>query len=49
MLEKRLRKEGRNSSPESVRSIYARGDGNDTPLGLKETLDYLLTCLNKLG
>jgi len=48
-LEKRLRKEGRNSSPESVRSIYARGDGNDTPLGLKETLDYLLTCLNKIG
>ena len=48
-LEKRLRKEGRNSSPGSVRSIYARGDGNDTPLGLKETLDYLLTCLNKIG
>ena len=48
-LEKRLRKEGRNSSPESVRSIYARGDGNDTPLGLKETLEYLLTWLNKIG
>ena len=48
-LEKRLRNEGRNSSPQSVRSIYARGDGNDTPLGLKETLEFLLTWLNKIG
>lgn len=45
-LEKRLKSEGRNSSPQSVRSIYARGDGNDTPLGLKESLDYLLAELN---
>ena len=41
-LEKRLIKEGRNFSPGSVRSSYARGDGNDTPLGLKETLEFLL-------
>ena len=41
-LEKRLKKEGRNFSPSSVRSIYARGDGNDTPLGLKETIEFLL-------
>ena len=48
-LEKRLRNEGRSSSPTSVRSIYARGDGNDTPLGLKESLDFLLSQLNEAG
>ena len=48
-LEKRLKKEGRNYSPGSVRSIYARGDGNDTPLGLKETLEFLLKRFKKMG
>ena len=44
----RLKKEGRNSSPRSVRAVYARGDGNDTPLGLYETLQHLLKWLNKI-
>ena len=47
-LEKRLKNEGRNSSPRTVRSIYARGDGNDTPLGLKEALEFLLKWLNQI-
>jgi hypothetical protein len=44
----RLKKEGRNSSPRSVRAVYARGDGNDTPLGLYETLQHLLKWLKKI-
>ena len=48
-LEKRLKKEGRNFSPSSVRSIYARGDGNDTPLGLKETIEFLLKRFKQMG
>jgi hypothetical protein len=48
-LEKRLKKEGRYSSPNSVLSVYARGDGNDTPLGLKETLEFLQKRLNQIS
>lgn len=32
----RLAGQGRSATPGSVRAVYARGDGNDTPLGLPE-------------
>ncbi|MEO3785451.1 hypothetical protein ABGB12_19135 [Actinocorallia sp. B10E7] len=37
----RLAGQGRSSSPGSVRSVFARGDGRDTPLALPETLAHL--------
>lgn len=42
-LAARLTTESRNTQPESVRAVYARGDGNDTPLGLPE-LTAMLTA-----
>lgn len=42
----RLRTEGRNATPAAVRAIYARGDGNDTPLGLPESLTHLVAWLD---
>ena len=32
----------------TVRAIYARGDGTDTPLGLPETLGHLIGHLDAL-
>lgn len=45
-LAARLAAEGRPSTPGAVRSVYARGDGHDTPLGLPETLDHLTAWLS---
>ena len=45
-LAKRLVAEGRDASPGTVRAVYARGDGNDTPLGLPETLQDLVAWLD---
>ena len=42
----RLRSEGRKATPGAVRAIYARGDGNDTPLGLPESLTHLVAWLD---
>ena len=42
----RLRSEGRKATPGAVRAVYARGDGNDTPLGLPESLAHLVTWLD---
>ena len=42
----RLRSEGRKATPGAVRAIYARGDGNDTPLGLPEALVHLVAWLD---
>ena len=44
-LAERLRSEGRKATPGAVRAIYARGDGNDTPLGLPENLSHLTAWL----
>ena len=44
----RLRSEGRRASPGAVRAVYARGDGNDTPLGLPETLTHLTGWLDSI-
>ncbi|MFP3914341.1 MAG: hypothetical protein ACLFWM_05660 [Actinomycetota bacterium] len=45
-LARRLEAEGRAHSEQAVRAVYARGDGNDTPLGLPETLRHLVAWLN---
>jgi hypothetical protein len=45
-LTRRMKEEGRNASPAAVRAVYARGDGNDTPLGLPEALEHLVSWLN---
>ena len=45
-LAARLRREGRDASKGSVRAVYARGDGNDTPLGLPESLQQLTGWLD---
>ncbi len=42
----RLEHEGRRHSPDTVRAVYARGDGHDTPLGLPELLDHLTAWLD---
>ena len=42
----RLRAEGRKATPGAVRAVYARGDGNDTPLGLPESLTHLVDWLD---
>ncbi|NQV05473.1 hypothetical protein HQ535_02900 [bacterium] len=42
----RLKKEGRSAEPAAVNAVYARGDGNDTPLGLPEALDHLAMWLD---
>ncbi len=44
----RLQAEGRKATPGAVRAIYARGDGNDTPLGLPESLTYLVDWLDQV-
>lgn len=41
-LANRLRREGRDAAGGSVRAVWARGDGHDTPLGLPETLEHLI-------
>ena len=46
-LARRLRAEGRRDSPGAVRAVYARGDGNDTPLGLPESLTHLTDWLEE--
>lgn len=48
-LARRLESEGRDSSEGAVRAVYARGDGNDTPLGLPETLEHLTRWLDDLA
>jgi hypothetical protein len=45
-LAQRLAKEGRPSKEGAVRAVYARGDGNDTPLGLPEALVHLTKWLD---
>ncbi len=46
-LAERLTREGRGGSPGAVRAVYARGDGNDTPLGLPEALRALTRWLDE--
>ncbi|HAM45616.1 MAG TPA: hypothetical protein DCM67_11435 [Propionibacteriaceae bacterium] len=46
-LSQRLAATGRPSGTGSVRSVFARGDGHDTPLGLPELLEHLLAALNQ--
>ncbi|HSF86687.1 MAG TPA: hypothetical protein VLG28_13660 [Acidimicrobiia bacterium] len=48
-LAKRLAREGRQNTPNAVQGIYARGDGNDTPLGLHEALTHLTRWLNRMA
>jgi len=45
-LAARLAEQGRSSSPGSTRSVFARGDGRDTPLALPETLVHLTGWIN---
>jgi hypothetical protein len=45
-LADRLRREGRPATTGSVRSVLARGDGHDTPLGLPEALVHLTAWLD---
>ncbi len=45
-LTTRLSAEGRPSTPASTRSVFARGDGRDTPLALPETLTHLTTWID---
>lgn len=45
----RLHKEGRPTTPGSIRSVFARGDGHDTPLGLPEMLNYLVGHLESVS
>ncbi len=45
-LTTRLAAEGRRTTDASVRSVYARGDGHDTPLGLPELVDHLVDHLD---
>ncbi|WP_114424076.1 hypothetical protein [Nocardioides houyundeii] len=47
-LATRLAAEGRASGPGSVRAVYARGDGHDTPLGLPELTAMLVERLDRL-
>ncbi|MCD4533572.1 hypothetical protein LRP67_05710 [Nocardioides sp. cx-169] len=47
-LAERLASEGRPAGAASVRSIFARGDGHDTPLGLPELAATLVTRLDEL-
>jgi len=47
-LTKRLVGEGRSATPGAVRAVYARGDGNDTPLGLPEALGSLTSWLDRI-
>ena len=48
-LARRLAAEGRTATPAAVRGIYARGDGNDTPLGLPESLEFLVAWLDRVA
>lgn len=48
-LAERLAAQGRRSTEASVRSVYARGDGHDTPLGLPELVDQLVAHLGALA
>ncbi|MGE4360681.1 MAG: hypothetical protein AB7E41_00715, partial [Mycolicibacterium sp.] len=45
-LAERLRREGRPAGTGSVRAVYARGDGHDTPLGLPELTAALVARLD---
>ena len=47
VLARRLAREGRSVTPSAVRAVYARGDGNDTPLGLPEALTQLTAWLER--
>ena len=47
-LATRLDAEGRAHSAASVRAVFARGDGHDTPLGLPELVDELVAHLDGL-
>jgi len=44
----RMEAEGRSTSEQAVRAVYARGDGNDTPLGLPESLAHLVAWLDSI-
>lgn len=46
-LAARLARQGRPAGPGAVRSVFARGDGNDTPLGLPEALAHLVGWLDE--
>lgn len=48
-LRTRLAREGRPSGEAAARSVYARGDGHDTPLGLPESLEHLVAHLDSLA
>ncbi|UVE94178.1 hypothetical protein [Dietzia sp. B32] len=46
-LADRLAAEGRSSAPASVRAVFARGDGHDTPLGLPELTARLAAAIDE--
>lgn len=48
-LADRLEVQGRNTQADSVRAIYARGDGHDTPLGLPELTAELVAHLARVS
>lgn len=48
-LAQRLAAQGRDAGPGSVKSVMARGDGHDTPLGLPEALAFLVARLDELA
>lgn len=43
----RLKAEGRDATTKAMQAVYARGDGNDTPLGLPEALVHLTGWLDE--
>lgn len=45
----RLANEGRSTDVSAIRAVYARGDGNDTPLGLPEALEHLTAWLGAVS
>ncbi len=49
LLAARLAGQARGSSAASVRAVYARGDGHDTPLGLPELVDELVAHIDDLA
>lgn len=48
-LAARLAAEGRSTAPGSVRSVFARGDGHDTPLGLPEAVAILTGRIDEVA
>ncbi|MGN0064996.1 MAG: hypothetical protein ACI379_12210 [Nocardioides sp.] len=48
-LPDRLAREGRKSTPGAANAVFARGDGNDTPLGLPELTAALVARIDEVA